>query len=168
MTIDVATVMNGNILSNKSGQFYVDSIPRKGVVAVNYKEKLEAENVYDDDKSGTPVGSTSGRYSVESFSITLLRSSWNCVGPTPGLMQYLTLKGLGSYGAARFSFMAEYSEPLSPLQTIVDSLSFCRIVGVEDDYSEDIKALVTKLDLMSLGMIRNGASLFDIKRSLPL
>jgi hypothetical protein len=168
MTIDIATVLNGNILSSKSCQFFVDMIPRKGIVACNYKEKLDAENVYDDDRTGTPVGSTSGRYSVESFSLTLLRASWNSVGPIPGLMQQLALKGLGSFGAARFAFIAEYSEPLVPLSTVVDSLFFCRITGVEDDYSEDIKALVTKLDLMCLAMTRNGVSLFDPKRALPL
>lgn len=168
MTIDVATLLNGNIISNKSCQFFVDMIPRKGIVECTYKEKLEAENVYDDDRSGAPVGGTSGRYSVESFSMTLLRNSWNCVGPTPGLMQYLSLKGLGSYGAARFNFIAEYSEPLSPLQTVVDSLFYCRIVGVENAYSEDIKALVTKLDLMALAMTSNGLTLWDPKRSLPL
>ncbi len=170
MTIDVATLLNGNILSAKSCQFFAPvPFPLKGVVACNYKEKLEAEHVYDDDRTGTPVGSTSGRYSVESFSITLLRSSWNCVGPIPGLMQRLTLLGLGSFGAARFPFVAEYSEPLSPLQTCVDALAYCRIVGVEDDYSEDIKALVTKLDLMALGMTRNGTNtLWDVKRALPL
>lgn len=162
MTIDVATLMNGSILSAKSCQFFIDMIPRKGIVACNYKEKIEAENVYDDDRSGTPVGSTAGRYAVESFSLTLLRGSWLT------LMPYLSLKGLGSIGAARFSFVAEYSEPLAPLQTVVDSLFYCRVTGIEDDYSEDIKALVTKLDLMCLGMSRNGMTLWDVKRSVGL
>lgn len=168
MTIDIATVLNGNILSGKSCQFFVDMIPRKGIVALNYKEKLEAEDVYDDDRTGMPIGSTAGRYGVEGFTMTLLRSAWNCSAGTPGLMQYLGLKGLGSYGAARFNFIAEYSEPLVPMQTVIDTLFYCRIVGVEDDYSEDIKALVTKLDLKALGITRNGVSLYDLKRSLPL
>lgn len=168
MTIDIATVLNGNILSAKSCKFFVDMIPRKGIVACNYKEKMDAENVYDDSRDGTPVGSTAGRYSVESFSLTLLRASWNSVGPIPGLMQQLALKGLGSFGAARFAFTAEYSEPLVPLSTVVDNLFFCRVTGVEDDYSEDIKALVTKLDLMCLSMTRNGLTFFDLKRDLPL
>ncbi len=159
--LEVATVLNGCILSAKSCSFFVDFIPRKGIVAVNYKEKLEAENVYDDDRTGTPVGSTSGRYSVESFSITMLKTKW------AEFMPYLTLKGLGSMGAARFTFVAEYSEPLDPLHTIVDTLAYCRITGIEDDYSEDIKALVVKLDLMSLGMTRNGQMLWDLKRALP-
>jgi hypothetical protein len=160
MTVQLATVLNGCVLSAKSCSFYIDLIPRKGILAVNYKEKIEAENVYDDDRTGTPVGSTSGRYSIEAFSITMLKANWL------ELMPYLTLKGLGSIGAARFSFVAEYSEPLDPLHTLVDAISPCRIVGVEDDYSEDIKALVTKLDLMALGMTRNGMMLWDLKRAL--
>lgn len=168
MTLNIATVLNGSILSAKSCQFFVDMIPRKGVVECTYKEKLDAEDVYDDDRTGTPVGSTSGRYSVDSFSLTLLRDSWNSTGPIPGLMQYLAAKGIGSFGAARFSFIAEYSEPLVPLSTVVDSLFYCRITGVEDAYSEDIKALVTKLDLKALALTRNGLTLFDPKRALPL
>jgi hypothetical protein len=161
--IEMATVLNGSILSAKSCQFFLPApVPVRGVLACNYKEKLEAENVYDDDRTGMPVGSTSGRYSIESFTITLLRTRW------VELMPVLSLLGLGSIGAARFPFVAEYSEPLDPLHTIVDAIQSCRIVGIEDDYSEDIKALVTKLDLMALGMTRNGAMLFDIKRALPL
>ncbi len=161
--IELATVLNGCIISAKSCQFFLPApVPIRGIVAVNYKEKLEAENVYDDDRTGMPVGSTSGRYSIESFSITMLRTRW------AELMPVLTLAGLGSIGAARFPFVAEYSEPLDPLHTVVDSIYSCRITGIEDDYSEDIKALVTKLDLMALGMTRNGMMLWDPKRALPV
>ncbi len=163
MTIELATVLNGSILSAKSCQFFMPApVPIRGILACNYKEKLEAENVYDDDRTGMPVGSTSGRYSVESFSITMLRTRW------VELMPVLSLMGLGSIGAARFPFVAEYSEQLDPLHTVVDAIYSCRITGIEDDYSEDIKALVTKLDLMALGMTRNGNTLFDLKRAVPI
>lgn len=162
MTLSLATVLNGAILSNKSCQFFLPApIPRGGIVACNYKEKLDKEYVYDDDRSGMPVGTTSGRYSIESFSITMLRTAW------AELMPVLTAYGLGSMGAAKFPFVAEYSEPLDPLHTIVDAMISCQITGIEDDYSEDIKALVTKLDLMAIGMTRNANMLYDIKRSLP-
>ncbi len=161
--IELATVLNGCVLSAKSCQFFLPApAPVRGIVAVNYKEKIEMENVYDDDRTGTPVGSTSGRYSLESFSITILKTRW------VELMPVLSALGLGSIGAARFPFVAEYSEPLDPLHTIVDSIYPCRIIGIEDDYSEDIKALVVKLELSALGMTRNGQPLFDIKRALPL
>lgn len=165
--LDIATVLNGNILSAKSCKYYFDGIPRRGLVAVNYKEKLDVETVYDDSPDGAGIGSTAGRYGVESFTITFLRAAWAATGPIPGIMQYLALKGLGSYGAARFSFTAEYSEPLNPGATIVDTLAPCRIIGVEDDYSEDIKALVTKVDLHALLLVRQGGeTLFDAKRGL--
>lgn len=159
--LELATVLNGSVLSQKSCQFFLPApIPIRGVVACNYKEKIDAENVYDDDRTGMPVGSTSGRYAVESFSLTLLATRW------VELMPALTLLGLGSMGAARFPFIAEYSEPNDPLHTIVDALSICRIVGVEDDYSEDIKAKVVKLDLMANALTRNGNTLWDIKRAI--
>lgn len=167
--LDIATVLNGNILSAKSCSFFFDGIPRRGLVAVNYKEKLDVETVYDDSPDGAGIGSTSGRYAVESFSMTFLKAAWAATGPIPGIMQYLTLKGLGSYGSARFSFTAEYSEPLNPLATVVDTLAPCRIIGVEDDYSEDIKALVTKVDLHALLLVRQGTNtLFDPKRAIGL
>ncbi len=163
MTLEIATVLNGSILSAKSCQFFLPApAPIRGILAVNYKEKLEAENVWDDDRTGMPVGSTSGRYSVESFSITMLKTRW------VELMPILTLVGLGSIGSARFPFVAEYSELQDPLHTVVDALFNCRITGIEDDYSEDIKALVVKLDLMALGMTRNGNALFDLKRAIPV
>src|SRR4051812_22485408 len=132
--LEVATVLNGNVLSAKSCQFFFDLVPRRGIVAVNYEEQLECEDVYDDSRDGAPVGTTYGRYSVSAFSITMLKTRW------AELMPILALKGLGSLGVARFGFAAEYSEPLDPLHTLVDTMSFCRIVKIGDDYSEDIKA----------------------------
>ncbi len=92
----------------------------------------------------------------------MLKTRWS------ELMPYIAAKGLGSLGAARFGFCAEYSELQDPLHTLVDTMSFCRIVKIGDDYSEDIKAAVTKLDLKSLGMTRNGFTLWDPKRGVGL
>lgn len=170
MAIDIATVLNGSVLSAKSCKFFFDNIPRHGVVAVNYKEEIEAEDVYDDDPTGLPVGSTSGRYKISGLSITLLKKAWIGTAP-PGLALQLAARpeALGSFGAARWTFSAEYSEPQDPLNTILESIAFCRIVGVEDDYSEDIKTLVTKLDLKANFMTRqSGLTLFDPKRGLGL
>ncbi len=90
MAQDLSTLLNGAVLSAKSCAFYVDMIPRKGFTEVTYKEKLEAELVYDDSKDGGPVGITSGRYSIESFSWTMLKSRWL------ELMPYIAAMGLGS------------------------------------------------------------------------
>lgn len=162
MTQALETILNGNVLSAKSCSFFVNMIPTKGFTEVSYKEKLESEYVYDDSKDGTPVGTTSGRYSIESFSWTILRAPWL------RLMPQLAALGLGSIGAARFGFQAVYSEPIAASPPGVDTLFGCRIVGIEDAYQEDIKALVTKVELMSIGMSRNGFTLWDPKRSLGL
>lgn len=159
---DVSTLLNGAIISAKSCRFYIDMIPRKGFVAVNYKEKLEDELVYDESPDGGPVGMTSGRYSVESFTFSMLYARWLEVMP------YIAAKGLGSIGAARFGFQAVYSEQIHAGPPGVDTLFGCRIVGIEDDYSEDIKAKIVKCDLRSMGMSRNGFTLFDPKRELGL
>ncbi len=169
--MEIETILNGNILSAKSCSFFFDMIPRGGVVAVSYEEKLETEDVYDDSKDGGPIGSTSGKYSIDGFSVTLLRNAWNAMGPKPGLMQQMAIKGAlslapGSYGAARFSFVAEYSEPVAPMHTVVDAFANCRIVGVKDDYAEGIEKLVTVVTMKANRMTRNGLTLFSPTRAL--
>jgi hypothetical protein len=159
---DVSTLLNGYVLSAKSCAFFIDMIPRKGFVEVSYKEKIEAELVYDDSKDGGPVGMTSGRYAVESFSWTMLKARWL------ELLPYLAAKGLGSYGNAIFGFQAVYSEPIHVGPPGVDTIFGCRIVGREETYSEDIKALVVKCEMLALGMSGNGFTLSDPKRAIGL
>lgn len=168
---DIDTLLNGNIIGAKSGSYFFDLIPRRGLVAVDYEEKLESDDVYDDHKDGGAVGETSGKYSIDGMSITFLASAWNCMGPKIGLMQQLVakalLRGETGYGAARFSFVAEYSEPMAPMSTIVDSISNCRIVGVKDSYAEGIEKKVVVVAMKSSGRLtRNGATLYSPTRNL--
>jgi hypothetical protein len=163
--MEIETLLNGNILSAKSCKFYFDFIPRRGIVAVDYEEKLDSTDVYDDANDGGPVGSTAGQYSIESMSITFLRNSWNALGPKPGLMQQLGLKAAaslapGSYGLARFTFTAEYSEPIAPTHTVVDTFFDCRVTGVKDSYAKGSEELVTVVSMKSLRMSRNGLTLY--------
>jgi hypothetical protein len=67
---------------------------------------------------------------------------------------------------ARFSFVAEYSEPIAPTHTVVDAFSDCRIVGVKDSYAKGSEELVTVVSMKALRMTRNGLSLNAPLRNL--
>jgi hypothetical protein len=157
------TRVNDSVFSDKSCSWAFDLVPSRGVIGVDYEEMMEgADVVHDAAKDGVPVGSVYGKYKVTGPTVTMLQED--------GLrmLKQMTLKGLSSYGAARFSFTAKYSEFLSPQNTTLLLFDTCRIVGVKEGIQEGSGKLTTEFKLLSLFVTRNGMRMWDNKRSLPL
>jgi len=149
------------IYSWTSCRWAFDLIPYTGIVAVDYEEKRSRKIVYGSNRSGTPLGITSGKYEPGMLNVRMLRDSFD------KLTTFFTAKGLGSYGDANFAFFGQYIEPVPGAlpQTIV--ATDCYIVGVKDAQQEGIDELLTDVAIQPLAFTRNQKRLWSLVRSLP-
>lgn len=137
-------------------------LPYKGITGVTFKETREVKLVHAAQQDGVPLGITSGIYKLENLSFTLLRDS------ALGLMQDLTVLGLGSYGDAEFTYMLQLFEPVVPPSIPQTTLiTGCRITGVEDKQEMGSDELVTEFTCQAMFLIRApGLTLYSQARGL--
>lgn len=149
------------IHSWQSCRWAFNMIPFTGIVAVDYEEKRTRKIVYGSNRSGTPLGITSGKYEPGMLNVRMLRDSFD------KLTTIFTVMGLGSYGDANFAFFGQYIEPVigSLPQTIV--ATDCYIVGVKDAQQEGIDELCTDVAIQPLAFTRNFKRLWSVVRSFP-
>lgn len=159
MTDLIETRLNDTIFSATSCSWNIALAPFVGITALDYAEKRDRKYVHASRKDGTPLGITNGKYSIDSLTMTMLRSSFQ------RLIEILTVIGLGSYGDAKFPIVATYSEPfalLSGVPPITVAIQGCRITGVKDSYAEGIDELVTEVEMKALALTRNGLRLWSV------
>lgn len=149
---------NNNVISAKSCAFSVQAVPYIGIMAVDYEDQLDAELVHGANKDGSPIGYTSGEYSVSSFTMQVLKDVW--IAKLQIQLAALSAAGgaPGSYGGGNFVFTAQYQE--GPLIG-TDILTGCRVTKVKDGYQQGTGKLVVDLTLMALTIRRNGLTLFN-------
>lgn len=148
---------NQNFLSWYSCSFKVAGAPYRGILGVNFADKINASYVKGADKTGRPLGTTAGSYEPSNIGLKLLSDS------ASAFEGQIALLGLGSLTSARWLLTVIEAEiPAIRNLTAVD----CRIVEVKDDRSEGNDASVTEYTIMPMEILRNGISLFDRKRVL--
>jgi hypothetical protein len=152
--------INNTILSWNSCSFKFDGIPYNGITGFDYDQKRERKVVHAAKRDGRPLGKTSGKYTVPTCTLTMLRDS------ADKLTTYLTAKGLGSYGDAEFTLIAQYVEPGQPPITVIATA--CTIDGEKDTNQEGVDELVTEFTIGTLEIIKNGKRLASVLRSVPL
>lgn len=157
--------LNNRVVSAKSITLVIGGVPYQGVTALDYGEKLEKELVYDLDKSGGPVGMTSGKYGAEPCSITFLKDVFSTKFLTQmGLLSAANLAP-GAWGQALpFPIACTLLEP--PIPAIIDLLSGCEIVSAKDTFQEGINAAVTVVGFQPMSISRNGLTMFNRLRSV--
>lgn len=148
--------VNDTVYSWNSTLHKIDNAPWTGILEVNWEEKLETKLVYAARRDGTPLGSPSGKYSVDGFTMKMLRDTANA------FTDYLCTKtGKRQYGRARFNYMLQVSEPLPGLAPITASAGTCRVIGKKNAQAEGIDELVTEFSILCLTMTENGKSLWS-------
>jgi hypothetical protein len=152
--------VNNTILSWNSFSFKIDGIPWVGITSFDYEQKRERKVVHAAKRDGRPLGKTSGKYTVPSCKLTMLRDSYD------KLTTILTAKGLGSYGDAEFTFIAQYIEPLQPPITVIGT--GCTIDGEKEAQAEGVDELVTEVEIGCLALSKNGKSLASLIRAIPI
>lgn len=149
---------NNNVISAKSCAFSIMGVPYIGLLAVDYEDQLDAELVHGANKDGSPIGYTSGEYSVSSFTMSMLRDVFQTKFLPQMALLSTTAGAPGSWGAARWTFVGQYQE--GPLVG-TDTISGCRVVKAKDSYAQGMGKMITELTLMALTIRRNGLTLFD-------
>ena len=146
-----------------SSRFLINNLPLTGLQKVGYKIKLEQENTYANNQTGTAVGYVYGNFSVDSFTLTFLKQD------SQQFTNYLATLSPTSPGyiGSPFRFMAQCDEPLTPgAGPITITANTCRVTEKEDAYEPGAKALVDVFTIMALTLIENGKTLYDPSRNL--
>lgn len=152
--------VNSTVLTWNSCAFKVDLDPFEGILEFDYEQTRERKVVYGMRRDGTPLGKGSGKYSVKNVMLKMLRDSADM------LTNYLTVKGLGSYGDAEFTLICEYVEPgHTPIIVVVEG---CTIDGEKDGNVEGTDELVTEFTIGALSLTKNGKRLWSVQRELTL
>lgn len=157
----VQTRLNRTPYSATSCAWFIAGAPYIGILDFNFGEKRERKLVHAGRKDGTPLGLTSGKYSIDGLSIKMLTSTFQLVIAQLSLPQW----GNGSYGDASFPIIATYSDPAAQLQNvqpIVIDIDGASITGAKDSHSEGIDEAVTEVELMALYASRNGLRLYSL------
>lgn len=152
--------INNTILSWHSCSFRIMAIPFNGILEFSYELKRERKVVYGAKRDGKPLGKTSGKYSVPSCSLKMLRDSADT------LTTLLTPLGLGSYGDAEFVLTCQYIEPVIALPITVICTG-CTIDGEKDSNAEGVDELLTEFEIGCLNITKNGKSLASLIRAIP-
>lgn len=154
--------VNSTILSWNSFSLKIDGIPYNGITGFDYEQKRERPVVYAARRDGVALGKPAGKYSVPTCTLTMLRDS------ADKLTTQLTAKGLGSYGDAEFTFIAQYFEPVPGSVPITVVGTGCTIDGEKDTNQEGTDASLTEFTIGCLRLLKNGKSLASIVRGVPL
>ena len=157
--------INGTVISWHETSFRIVGLPFYGILGFDYEQKRERKIVYGSKRNGKPINRTSGKYSVPSVSLKMLRAS------ADQLTTLLTPLGLGSYGDAEFIMTVQYIVPVFvgqvPQPPITVILSGCTIDGEKDANQEGVDEAVTEFDIGCLDITKNGKSLASIIRNIP-
>lgn len=133
--------VNGDVFSWKSCVMRVDNedLSRKAT-ALDYEQKRDRKQAYGNDRSGGPVGPTSGKYDPGTPSLSLFRDY------ALALKAYLANKAGGrSYGNAVFTFQMQLVEPNNDVVTV--TFTECHIIGSKDSQKEGPDEITTDLTL---------------------
>jgi len=155
MTDLIETRLNDIPFSATSCSWLFAGAPFVGITAVDFEDKRERKLVHASRKDGTPIGLTNGKYLPGQVVVTMLRSS------SQRLLELLTPLGFGSYGDARFPFIAKYQEILAPVPPVIVMVAGCRIAGVKETFAEGSDELLSVVTMDCLTITRNGLALYS-------
>lgn len=156
--------VNNTVFSWTSSRFLVDGSPMEGFVACDYEQKRERKIVHAARQQGTPLGWTSGKYSVPTCKIRILKEN------SQAFKQQLLLNptALGSYGDAEFTMLIQAIEPTIGSLPITVAAAPCAVIGEREAREEGIDELVDEYDLAVLEMSTNGLVLWSLQRLVSL
>lgn len=157
--------VNGDVFSWASFSLLVEVARMRGIVGLDYAEKIENEFVHADNQDGTPVGMTYGKYTPDDISLRILRSY---VSTFENYLIALAPTSLNSIGAARFTMTSKLFEPsITGLAGAdVTSLGQCRVMARKNTHEEGTGALITEYTLKCMTIVQNGNVLYDATRGL--
>jgi len=118
------------------------------MTAFDYEQKRDRKQAYGNDRSGGPVGPTSGKYDPGTPTLSLHRDY------ALAIKAYLAQKAGGkSYGNAKFTFQFQLVEASNDVVTV--TFKDCKITGSKDSQKEGPDELTTDLTLQPQKIIES-------------
>src|SRR5450631_3864820 len=90
--------INNIVYSWTSCGFFADNFGMTGIKEVSYSEKREQKKVHANRQDGVMIGYTSGKYTLDSFSIKMLRED------AQNFKGYLASRSVGDYGDTEWTY----------------------------------------------------------------
>ncbi|OJY30900.1 MAG: hypothetical protein BGO98_29525 [Myxococcales bacterium 68-20] len=151
-------LLNGTPFSYHSVSLRYDNIPLEGFLGFDWEEGRERAIVYAGKRSGVPIGRTAGKVVYAPMNLKLLESSANT------FLDYLTLKGLGSWTTAEFTLTLSRVERDAP--PIVTIFGRCTADKKKNSYAEGVEASAVDFTLSTLSIVENGRTAASLIRSI--
>lgn len=144
--------VNGLIHSWASSELLIGSAPFIGITEMGYGDKRTRAKVKGMNRSGVPLGVTSGDYDADPFTMKVLVKSFDI------LTTILTVKGLGSYGSAGVPITWKCFEPKSP--PIIVIASDCYLTDKKLTASQGPDGLTYDVSFLVSSVSENGKVLY--------
>lgn len=153
--------INGTKYTWGSVSLRIDVLPLLGILSFDYEETRERAILYGGQKNGKPLGRGAGKVTYPPMTLSVMRETGLAI------MEYLTVKGLGSYGDAEFTISLNVEEPLAAVPPIVATFSKCVIDGRKNSSAEGTEGLKTDFTISTLEIVENGMTIASQIRSVP-
>lgn len=149
--------INSKRYSWNSAECYIAGTRIIGLKSLDYAEKRERKQVKGMNKSGLPLGKTSGSYSAEKAKGVFLVDTWVKI-----IIPRLSQLGAGSYGDAEFKIELQLNEPgQSPMLT---ELMGVHVVGASRPLSEGVDETLCEVEFDVTSVLENGLQLWSKAR----
>lgn len=158
--IDVFRV-NGNIVSWPDVVTKMDGKRINGITGLTYADKRERVKAYGQGRHYKPRGRTRGKYSTDNPKLTLHKDT------AEQIRKYLATKAEDgiSYGNVEVEFSIQWvTDSGDPMHV---QLQRCCIVSDSTSADESADPHMDELELDTMGIIRNGRTLYDSSLGAP-
>jgi hypothetical protein len=144
-----------------SCRFLIDVEPFKGILSIDFDEKRERKKVWAGRRDGLPVAKTAGKYDPGKIAVKFLADQWDLI------TDYLSAKGLGSYGDPEFTMAVESSE-IADLEVpvMIWLATGCTVENVKASFEEGVEESVVEVTLDPMQIVTNGKVLFSLARNI--
>ena len=152
--------VNNIVYSWTSCGFFADNFGLTGIKEVSYSQKRDQKDVFANQQNGVMIGYTSGKYTLDAFSIKMLKED------SVNFQTYLAQQSNGSITDTEWTYTESLSEPVIGNIPITNVITVCRVTEIKDARAEGIDELVDELTIRAKQIITNGLTLASTLRAL--
>lgn len=153
--------VNGSIVSWPDVITKIDGKRVNGITGITYSDKRERVKAYGQGRHYKPRGRSRGKYNPENPKLTLHKDT------AQKIRDYLAAKAEDgvSYGNVEFELSVQWVADSGDAMHV--QLQRCTIAGDNGAADENPDPNVDELELDTMGVIRNGKTLYDSTQGAP-
>lgn len=145
--------VNDVIVAYTSYILTLNNIVYQGLTETTYGHKIETAYAYGMKRSGTPVGTTPGKYVPDPVKLKVYQSTADAIKT-----DLFNASGAAGLNGFRFPIGLQYQE-VNLNSTYIDFYN-CRLVAETSSLSEGAEASMTELEFWPLYLVVNNQPLF--------